>query len=132
MDFRRAEFVRFIEDNELLDDLVDEAKADTWTRAREHAVLLVQAGRNRRNIMVRGGLDGILLEQSSDGKVTIAVDGETLQVLRLGWHVHPRPTGPSDQDRTLLDILGQESSMLYEIGGPIGGTRFTRLSNRSI
>lgn len=42
MDYRIAEFVRLIDPGERVEDLVDEAKADTWTKAREHAVLLVQ------------------------------------------------------------------------------------------
>jgi hypothetical protein len=41
MDYRVAEFVRFVQKSELLEDLVDEAKAATWTKNCEHAILVV-------------------------------------------------------------------------------------------
>ena len=131
MDYRIAEFVRFVEDNEQLDDLIDEAKADTWTKEREHAVLVVQVEADRRFVMVRGGRDGILLNCNGDA-LEVEVKGQHLAVLRLAWHVHPVPTGPSDHDRNVLDLLGQESSMLYEIGGPREGTLITRMSDRRV
>lgn len=60
----------------------------------------------------------------------LSVMAEVFEVTRLGWHVHRQPTGPSDHDRNVLDLLDQENSMLYEINGPRGGTLFTRMSNR--
>jgi hypothetical protein len=132
MDFRRAEFVRFVADHERIEDLVDEAKSDTWTKAREHAVLTVQTKNGDAFVMVRGGFDGILLDRRADGKVVLEIENEPCVVVRLGWHVHPQPTGPSDHDRAVLDLLDQESSMLCEVNGPRGGTLFTRLSNRRI
>lgn len=130
MDYRPAEFVRFIDDAERLDDLLDEAKSDTWTKGREHAVLVLQRPGFMRVAMVRGGLDGILLDRGADGTVTLDVGGTAWQVSKLAWHVHPYATGPSDHDRRVLDVLGQASSMLYEIGGPDGGTRFPQMSER--
>ena len=132
MDHRRAEFVRFVADSELLEDLIDEAKADTWRRQQEHALLVIQTTGGQRYVMVRGGYDGILLDRMDDGKLGIEIDGAFQQVVRLGWHVHPIPTGPSDYDRQVLDLLGQESSMLYEVCGPRDGTRFTRMSDRRV
>lgn len=133
MDHRIAEFVRFIEDHESVDDLVDEAKADTWVREQEHALLLVRSEGKSRLCMVRGGLDGILLELSPhEGIVLLRIDSVMWQVERLAWHIHPVPTGPSDQDRRVLDLLHQESSLVYEIGGSAAGTSFVRFSNRSV
>lgn len=54
MDFRQAEFVRVIEDHECVEDLIDEAKADTWTREQEHALLMLRTSQGERFVMVRG------------------------------------------------------------------------------
>jgi hypothetical protein len=132
MDHRRAEFVRFVADSEPLEDLIDEAKADTWKRQQEHALLVIQTGGGQRFVMVRGGRDGILLDRMDDEKIGIEIEGEFHRVVWLGWHVPPVPTGPSDYDRLALDLLGQPSSMLYEVNGARDGTRFTRMSDRRV
>lgn len=132
MDYRIAEFVRFIEEGEEFDDLLDETKAQTWTKEREHAVVVVRVGEVERFAIIRGGRDGIVLERGADDSIVIPDGGEELTVLRLAWHIHPEPTGPSDHDRHVLDALGQHGSMLYEIGGPTAGSRFTRWSERKV
>ena len=48
--------------------------------------------------------------------------GEVREVKRLIFHVHPKPTGPSDDDLLVLTLLGQAQSMLYELFGPAKGT----------
>jgi hypothetical protein len=131
MDYRIAEFVRYVEGTEQLDDLVNEAKADTWTKEREHTVLIVRGKSGQDFVMVRGGRDGILLTQESNGEVSVEVEGTRVRVLRLAWHVHPQVTGPSDHDRRVLDELGQEQSMLFEIGGPREGTLFKAMSKKA-
>ena len=121
MDYRPAEFVRFIAASESLDELVDEAKADAWVNGREHAVLILDGG---EAALVRGGRDGIERSVGEGGALTVDAGGRQRRVVRLAWHTHPQVTGPSDHDRTLLDRLGQRSSVVYEIGGERGGTVF--------
>jgi hypothetical protein len=48
----------------------------------------------------------------------------------LTW-THPRPTGPSDHDRNLLRMLGQSSSVVYEMFGDAEGTRY-RAQDRKV
>jgi hypothetical protein len=120
MDYRPAEFVRYVEPAEALPDILDEAKAETWTKRREHALLQLEDG---RLVLVRGGHDGIELISRNDG-VYVEISGQTLKVSKLAWHVHPRATGPSDHDRAILQGLGQRSSVVFEINGEPGGTRF--------
>jgi hypothetical protein len=121
IDYRPAEFVRFVDPGEPLDALVEEAKADTWVHAREHAVLLLEDG---RFVMVRGGRDGIQLTQRNDGSIYMDLHGAGTRIRKLAWHTHPEPTGPSDHDRALLDLLGQATSVVYEIRGEREGTLF--------
>ena len=131
MDYRPAEFVRFVLPDEAVEDVIEEAKAETWTKEREHALLVVsRANGEEQFAIVRGGRDGILLERADDRSIGIQVEKERFLVRRLAWHVHPMPTGPSDHDFAVLDALTQESSMLFEIGGPRGGTLFSRKSGR--
>ena len=135
MDIQPAEFVRFVADHERLDDLLDEAKADTWMREAEHALLIVDMPHPtglslERAALVRGGKDGILL-QSTAGKLWMDIEGQRSRVIRLAWHVHPRVTGPSDHDFHVLELLDQQSTMLFEIGGAPEGTRITRRGSRS-
>ena len=131
MDYRPAEFVRFVLPDEAVEDVIDEAKAETWTKEREHALLVVSyANGEEQFAMVRGGKDGILLERAEDGSISVPVENELFLLHRLAWHVHPVPTGPSDHDFATLDALAQESSMLFEIGGPREGTLFSRKSGR--
>jgi hypothetical protein len=122
MDYRIAEFVREIDLNERLTDLVNEAKADTWRKYLEHTVLGLEDG---RLIMVPGGRDGILLVDRGDAGLYVEIAQSQYRVARLAWHTHPQPTGPSDYDRAILMRLNQESSVIYEIRGDPEGTHFT-------
>jgi hypothetical protein len=128
MDYRPAELVRLVDPSEELDEVVNEAKADTWVKGREHAVLSLADG---RLVMVRGGRDGIELMRTDESGVCIDVEGRRVTVRKLCWHVHPVPTGPSDHDRRLLDLLGQDVSVLYEIGGEPDGTIYRGMTHRS-
>ena len=124
-----AAFIRFIEPDESLETLVREAKALTYEFYCEHAVLEPVDG---RVVLVRGGPFRIELEQAGAndplgrraGTIYVEVPGEEAAVSRLRFHTHPKPTGPSDDDMRILRILGQESSLLFEIFGPQEGTEF--------
>ncbi len=126
MDYRPAEFVRFIDPDESLPELLNEVKLDTWRRGREHAVLRLD---DDNLILVRGGMDGIELRRDGD-VIQCEVHGRWRIVEKLSWHVHPVVTGPSDHDCRLLDLLGQQSSVVYEICGEPDGTIFTAMSQR--
>jgi len=130
MEYREAEFVRFIANDETLADLLGRGEGGHLTKEREHAVLVVHSEVGHRFVLVRGGRDGIILNVDDDGKITIEAEGRSLEVHKLAWHVHPKPSGPSDHNRRLLDHLHQDSSMLYEIGGAGEGTRFHAMSRR--
>ena len=123
VDYRIAEFVRFVAANETLEDLIDEAKAETWIKGREHAAVVLDRD---EVVLVCGGMDGI--EPDVDNRLGIVVDvrGTLRAVKRLAWHTHPRPTGPSDHDCFLLQRLEQASSVVYEIGGDAKGTIFVQ------
>jgi hypothetical protein len=125
----RATYVRDVAADEDPDQLLNDLKALTWEHATEHAVLELIDG---RRVVVCGGRYGIdLIHQplSSDplGRVRglyVEVAGTEVRVTRLEVHVHPEPTGPSDGDMIVLEILGQEASTLYELNGPEEGTVF--------
>lgn len=70
MDYRPAEFVRVVLPDERLEEVVNEAKADTWVRGREHAVLGLADG---TLIMVRVSRDGITLVQDADETLWVDV-----------------------------------------------------------
>ena len=121
MDYRIAEFVRVVDRLEEFDEVVNEAKSDTWSKAREHAVLLLADG---RLVLVRGGKDGIVLIDRAEDGLAIEMNQQVCRIESLAWHTHPVPTGPSDHDRAILARLGQESSVIYELRGDPRGTRF--------
>jgi hypothetical protein len=121
VDYQVAEFVRFIMPDEKLEDLIDEAKAQTWIHQREYAAIVLDRD---DVILVRGGRDGIELVVDSRWGIVVDVNGTLRPVKRLAWHTHPRPTGPSDHDGDLLLRLEQASSVVYEIGGDARGTIF--------
>jgi hypothetical protein len=81
--------------------------------------------------MIRGGSHGIDLERVMPNDpfgrhanyLYVDVDSLPVRVRKLVFHTHPMPTGPSDGDLLVLTLLGQESSMLYEISGPPKGTK---------
>jgi hypothetical protein len=121
MDIRPAKFIRDVDPNESVDEVINEAKAFTWTHHCEHALLRLELG---RLVLVRGGADGIEFKEKPDG-VYVTIDEIDCRVTGLAWHTHPRPTGPSDHDRAFLEKLPQGSSMIYELFGDHEGTRFS-------
>jgi hypothetical protein len=110
-----------------MDELVSEAKGLTFEFYREHAVVQLDNG---RRAMIQGETFGIGLERTLDndpfgrapGQLFVEIEGEPVRVRRLVFHTHPKPTGPSDDDLLVLEILGQRQSMLYELFGPWEGT----------
>ena len=122
-----AEFLKFVRPSETRDELVAEAKQLTWEHFREHAVLKLEDG---RRILVRGTEYSIDLEISAAndpfgrpaGQLYVEIALDQLRVVSLVFHTHPKPTGPSDADLQILDILKQDRSMLYELFGPLEGT----------
>lgn len=120
MDIRPATLVREVAASEAWSEVVNEAKAFTWMRRCEVALLRVDSG---QLLLVRGGADGIEFEVTYD-EVFVKIDGVRRRVVLLAWHTHPRPTGPSDQDRRFLAKLNQRSSVIYEMFGDGRGTRF--------
>jgi hypothetical protein len=127
MDIRLAEFVRWVDPIEPLDDLINDARAATWTQRREHALFETEDG---RLMLLAGGADGILISTALGIGLHLVLQDATHRLCRLVWHTHPEPTGPSDYDRNILKLLGQESSMLYEICGAKGGTIYTARERR--
>ena len=123
MDYRLAEFIRFITPDETLENLIDEAKAETWMNGRELAAVVLDLD---EVILIRGGRDGIELNVDARLGIVVEVEGILRAVRRLAWHTHPRPTGPSDHDCDLLQRLEQASSVVHEIGGDPTGTIFIR------
>jgi hypothetical protein len=120
MDIKPAILIREVSPMESLPEVVNEAKALTWTHRAEHALIRCAPG---NLFLVRGGADGIGF-QTRDGRVYIDVDGVAREVTLLAWHTHPRPTGPSDHDRNFLKLLGQHDSLIYEMFSDGNGTRF--------
>jgi hypothetical protein len=129
---RRVEPAKFVcwinhDSGESIDDL----KAYTWVTEREHAIVELQNG---RRALVCGGSHGMTFQLRTGALVDSAgkqlqfpcveVDGQPIRVLKLIVHTHPEPTGPSDADFRLLKLLNQEESLLFEINGEAGGTRF--------
>ncbi len=116
-----AEFVRIVRSRERLRDLRDEAKALVWTTGVEHAVLELA---DRRRVLVRGGPAGIdFLTNQDETEVHMMMEEVMVRVVRICFHVHPRVTGPSDDDLRFLTILGQRRATIFEIGGDPDGTR---------
>lgn len=120
MDIRPALLVRAVDPSESLDEVVDEAKALTWTHRCGVALLRIDAG---QLLLVRGGADGIQFDVV-DEKVFVTIEGVPRQVTLLAWHTHPRPTGPSDHDCRFLQMLRQPESFIYEMFASRNGTRF--------
>jgi hypothetical protein len=117
-------FVRWIQNGEGLEELVNEAKYRAWSSGAEHAVLTLETG--ERPIVI-GGRDGIRfdVEDKGDGQIIVVdVEGRRLRVVRIEWHTHPRVTGPSDGDREAIRFLRQAESRIYEMGGEPDGTSF--------
>jgi proteasome lid subunit RPN8/RPN11 len=123
-----AEFLRHVLPHEPMSEIVAEAKHLTWENYCEVALLQLDNG---RRVLVRGQRTSVELEQigasdplgRSQGDLYLDVEGESMRIVRLIFHTHPIPTGgPSDADLAVLELLGQEDSMLYELFGPLEGT----------
>ena len=116
-----ARFIRWVTLDEVMEELVEEAKAGTWRLEAEHALLETDA---KRRLMVRGGRDGISFTWNETLQV-LEMDGpdEVIRVIRIDWHTHPRVTGPSDGDLEALRLLSQDESIIIELGGDRDGTR---------
>jgi len=123
VDMQPAQFVRFVLPDESWEELLDEARSETWTRRCKMAVIRLMDG---RRVMVRGGRDGIEFALDATGRIMVEASGESVQVAELVWHTHLRVTGPSDWDRQVLDMLDQEASVVIEINGEPNGTTFRR------
>jgi len=128
MSDQNATFVRYVGAAETIPELAHDAKALTWDQWCEHAVLELDDG---RRVIVMGGrygidLDCVVLADDPFGRprgsVWVTVEGHALRVVRLVLHTHPEPTGPSDDDLRVLELLGQDESLLFEIFGPHEGT----------
>lgn len=97
-------------------ELINEAKSLTWEFEAEHAVVVLK---DRRRLLIRGGLDGISFivgEESGATALYLTIDGREVRITRLLGHTHPEATGPSQYDLDVLTILGQTRSYLFEIG----------------
>jgi hypothetical protein len=122
LDIRPVILERVVSPDEPVAEVVNEAKALTWTHRAEHALLEVEGG---EFLLVRGGADGIEFElEPNGGFVVVVVDGKRRRVTLLAWHTHPRPTGPSDHDRSFLKALSQQKSRIYEMFADRRGTVF--------
>jgi hypothetical protein len=124
VDIKAPIFVRWVDEAESLENLVNEAKARTWVAEAEHAILRLESDLRP---MIMGGRDGIQfeVEDTNDGQIIrIDLDGLRFQVLQIVWHTHPRVTGPSDGDREAIILLKQSISRIYELGGDRDGTSF--------
>ncbi len=101
-DFAEMVVHRNIQKGEKIADIIDEAKALTFSSGNEVALVKLANG-NRA--LVSGGSSGITF---GDGQIT-----------RIFGHTHPfhvPPTGPSAFDDQALQILGQRSSYILEHG----------------
>jgi hypothetical protein len=125
MDARPARFIREVGPEEAEDELVNDAKAHTWTNGVEVALVALTSG---ARVFVSGGRDGIIfgVKELAEGVSVLLVDhpGDSLMVSRIDWHTHPVATGPSDGDREAIRMLGQAESRIFEIGGERDGTCF--------
>ena len=64
-----------------------------------------------------GRIDGVAY-------VDVGVLEPNQPVALIQFHTHPEPTGPSDSDMQLLELLKQDESIVYEINGEPDGTKF--------
>ncbi|HLL90601.1 MAG TPA: hypothetical protein VK324_14970 [Tepidisphaeraceae bacterium] len=120
------------------EQMINDLKVYTWENGRECALLTLRGG---KSVVVAGGVRGIAFEVryaaglnpfgEREAYPVVRVDGQPIRVDRLICHTHPPPpTGPSDADFTMLDLLQQEESVIYEIGGEPKGTMFRRRVNK--
>jgi hypothetical protein len=133
---KRIETAKFVDWVSVHDeDLVNDAKAFTWSSMREHAVVRLRGG---RYALVHGGSHGISFVVRPSGFIDpfgnpleapcVVVDSQPIAVDQLVFQTHPFPTGPSDSDFEMLELLNQDGSIIYEIRGAEEGTTFRRRS----
>lgn len=125
MQTKIAEFLFWVAEDHEAAQIANDAKAMTWAFEAEHSLLRMADG---RMALVRGGRDGIefiVREESGLRSLQLEIEGREVRIDRILWHTHPRVTGPSDGDLKALAILGQDESLIYEIGGDPDGTRIT-------
>ena len=115
-----ATFVKWVDDPSDL-ELLNMAKALTYFAPAEHAVLELEDGQYG---LFRGGLYGIDLLLDADGDAVVRVGRRWRRLRRVVWHVRPLVTGPSDADRSVLRLLCQDQSHLWEINGDPAGQSF--------
>jgi len=126
-----AKFVRWVGVEEPFGEILEDAKGRTWEFCAEHAVFQLADG---RRVMVKGAQWKIDLELGTPndpfgrmvGLLYVDVgDAEPNQpVASIEFHTHPKPTGASDADMRLLELLGQTESVVFEINGEPEGTTF--------
>lgn len=93
------QLVRIIEKGEKVDDLINEAKALTWTTQNEHAVVTLASG---ERALVSGGSGGI---KFAEGQVT-----------RIFGHTHPTSAPASAADAAAIKSLGQSKQYVFHGG----------------
>ena len=120
MDYELVKFVAWIDGDPMDRWLIDEVKGLTFSEYAEFALVTTDEG---RYVLVKGGRKGILFELDGDGHMLVGTPLGNNRVAALVWHTHPFPTGPSDHDRGVLRLLGQEESIVFEINGDQEGTR---------
>jgi hypothetical protein len=91
--------VRIIQRGETVADLVHEGKVQTYMTGNEHAAVKLGTG---ERALVAGGPGGIAFAPG--------------QVTKIFGHTHPTIAGPSGEDFTSLDALGQSQQTVYHGG----------------
>jgi hypothetical protein len=90
---------RYIKKGEKIEDLINEAKSQTFLTGNEHAVVTLADG---RRALVSGGPGGISFGEGS--------------ITRIFGHTHPTSAPPSFADKEALQILGQSKQYVYHGG----------------
>lgn len=131
-----ASFVCWVEASIASEELINDLKVYTWNTKCEHAVLELRG--TQRRAIVRGGTHGVRFKLRDSALIdwlgyqaqyaSINIEGQPIRIDKLIMHTHPEPTGPSEGDFEMLEILDQDASMIYEINGPVEGTKFKRRS----
>jgi hypothetical protein len=117
-------FVRWVEADAAIEVLVNEATYRAWSFGAEHAVLTQETGERPMVMGVRDGIRFDVEGEGTDRVILVDIEGCRIRVERIEWHTHPRVTGPSDGDREAIQILKQQASRIYEMGGESDGTIF--------
>ena len=98
-DVRSMKVVREIKRGERISDLINEAKALTWSNGLEHALVKLTDG---QRVLVSGGADGVRFAR---GKIK-----------RIYGHTHPTSAPPSRADVVATRVLGQTRQDVYHGG----------------